>query len=412
MRLPAAVLLAGLALGVALAPAWPEEGAPGVPEPFFFQVDGLRWYFTWGADKIPTGADLTFGYRGWQPFPGVQTILQASLGAGYEGRLTYRDVDYSPHHEIPPEAAAGHDLRLEFNSPRLQWELGVVQGILWNPRLERNWLEAFAFGRGRYERYLDGRAYWCTDPGRVADIEAYHEAWQQAYAGTDAEGILGTSFLVGLDLDGLLFDPRTRSWDGYYAEFSFEASPWFPAVMGATDFWRVNLSAMGFRTLYRGAGSSARPGITIYLGDFFSIDYADARRAMPLYVMQSFGGRNPRQGLGDEGVRGFEAYSWDTQLKILNNLEVRFNLPPFWAVDDERRALMPGLLAFLDAGYGAGFWGDPEGTPGGFLMSTGVGIYLDLFDVIYAVGYLCVPLVGSRLDGEALALDLDFGLQF
>ena len=31
--------------------------------------------------------------------------------------------------------------------------------------------------------------------------------------------------------------------DGYYAEASFEASPWLPSVMGATDFWRLTLSA-------------------------------------------------------------------------------------------------------------------------------------------------------------------------
>jgi hypothetical protein len=405
-------------LTVALAAAAPPRlEADAAAEPpvsgdsdFFLTVDGLRWYFTWGADKIPTGLDLTVGYRGWSLLPGVQTILQSTIGGGYEGLQTWRGTDYTPHVQIPAEDAAGHDRRLEFNSPKLQWELGMVQGLLWNERLARNRLEAFAFYRGRYERYLGGRVYWGTGESRAASIEAYHDWWKANYAGTDAEGIFETSFLFGLDSNTLVEDLHSRTLDGYYAETSLEVSPWFPSVLGATDFWRVTCSAAYFRTLFRPPGAARGPAV--YVGDYFSIDYADARRAMPTYVMQTFGGRRLRYGLGDDAVRGFEGYTWDTQLKIVNNVDLRLNLPPFYRTEGSGRELMPGLLLFFDLGYGTGFWGDPGNTPGGFLGSTGLAVYLDLFELVTVVGNLCVPVIGSRLDGASFVLDLDFGLQF
>jgi hypothetical protein len=391
--------------------AWPEETGPG-ESPFFFRVDDLHRYFAWGTDLVPTGADVTFGYRGWRLFPGVDTILQTTVGGGYEGLETYRNIDYRPHFQIPTEAAAGHDRHLEFNSPIFAWELGLVQGILWNDRLARNWLEGFAFYRGRYERYLAGRYYHGTDPTRITSIEAYHDWWKQNYAGTDAEGIFGTSFLVGLDINAIEVDEVTTARRGYYAEASVEASPWFSSVLGATDFWRITLALAGFGVLHEARPAGNRPGLVIYIGDFFSIDYADAQRAMPTYVMQTFGGRTLRYGLGDDSVRGFEAHSWDTQLKIVNNVDLRFTLPSLLRSDRLPRDLVPGFLLFFDLGYGAGFWGDPSGTPGGILGSTGAGIYLHLFDVGSAVGYVSFPVIGSRLDGQPVALDLKFRLHF
>jgi len=395
----AAVLLGAVSLTTAQA------------DPFFFRFDDVRRYFAWGADLVPTGAKVTLGYRGWRLAPGVDTLLHTTIGAGYEGMETYRHVDYTPNFQIPPEAAAGGNRHLEFNSPVFEWEVGLAQGILWNEGLGRNWLEGFVLYRGRYERYLGGRWYLGTDPARIATIEAYHDWWKENYAGTDAEGIFGTSFALGLDIDAREVDPQTRARRGYYAEACFEASPWFPSVLGAADFWRVTLSLAGFRVLHE-SRSAGRRGLTIYLGEYFSIDYADAQRSMPMYVMQTFGGRTLRYGLGDDAVRGFESHSWDTQLKIVNNLDLRFNLPPVRVSDRLGLDLVPGFLLFGDLGYGTGFWGDPSGSPGRFLGSTGVGVYLDVFDLGFAVGYVSFPVIGSRLDAQPLELDFKFRLHF
>ncbi len=404
-RLPltAAILLL-LVLSLVSAPA--EEADPA-PSPFFYRVEGLRWYFAWGWDLVPTGLDLTVGYTGWRLFPGLDTTLQATVGGGYEGFGTYRAADYTPNSPVdPPEAAAGSDLNLEFNSPNFQWELGIRQGILWNRALNRNLLEALLFYRGRYDLYLKGRHYWGTDAERTAAIEYFHESWQAGYPSSDARGIFGNSFLFGLALDNLRRNRRTKAYDGSYAEATCEASPYIRSVMGASDFWRLNFSTRSFKTLHEARPQAEKNVFTIYAGSYFSIDYASARRQMPQYVMQSFGGTELREGLG-ESVRGFKKYSWDTQLKLVHNLDLRFNLPALFHND-----LVPGFLLYFDLGYGTGFWGDPSTTPGGFLGSAGTGLYLDLLDVVYVRLTTHFPLIGKRLDGAPVALDLDFDLHF
>ncbi len=377
---------------------------------FFYGITDVRRYFTWGWDFLPTGVDVTLGYKLPPWFAGVETILQATLGGGYEGFGTFRSYDYTPNTPvIPPEAAADPDGNLEFNSPNFQWQAGIRQGILWNQELKRNLLEGFLYYRGRYDRYLNGRHYWGSDETTITAIESTHEDWQRDYEGSDAYGIFGASLFTGLAYDALRFDRRGKAYDGTYAEASLEVSPYFPSVLGASDFWRLNFSTKSFKTLYEARPELEKNWFTIYAGSYFSIDYADANRQMPLYVMQTFGGTKPRKGLAN-AVRGFEDYSWDTQLKIVHNLDLRFNLPVAYSI--RGRDLFPGLVVYFDLGYGSRYWGDPLDTRGGFLGSTGVGVFLGLLDVVYTQIYCHFPLIGQRIDGAPFVLDLDIGLQF
>jgi len=394
-----------------LHPASGQEDADAAESsPLFYRIEDVRRYLTWGWNLIPTGIDLTLGYRLPPWFYGVQTILQTTIGGGYEGFGTFRKPDYTPN--VVKTDVADPNGNLEFNSPNIQWQAGIRQGIVWNTAEDRNLIEAFLYYRGRYDRYLSGRHYWGSSDTEIAAIEASHEAWQQAYkinGGSDAYGIFGNSLFTGLSYDNLHFDSRTKASHGTYAEASVELSPYFPSVMGASDFWRINFSTKTFRTLYEARPEAPKNIFTIYAGSYLSIDYADARRRMPLYVMQSFGGTRLREGLADS-VRGFEKYSWDTQLKIVHNLDLRFNLPVLYSF--RGRDLMPGLVAYFDLGYGTRYWRDPVGTPGGFLGSTGVGLFLDLLDFTHAHAYAHFPLIGERIDGAPVALDLAIKVHF
>jgi hypothetical protein len=388
------------------SPAW-SETTGGDRAPFFYGISGVRRYFFWGYNLVPTGLDVTLGYRITPWIDGVDTILQATVGGGYEGFGTFRAVDYTPN--TVQSDVADPNGNLEFDSPNLQWQLGIRQGILWNSIGERNLLEAFLYYRGRYDRYLDGRHYWGASDGEIAAIESGHEAWQSAYAGNDAEGIFGTSLLAGLAFDALYFDGRTKTYDGTYAELSFEASPYFSSVLGASDFWRLNFATKTFRTLFEAVPRKGKNLFSIYAGSYFSIDYADARRQMPMYVMQSFGGTELREGLADS-VRGFEKYSWDTQLKIVHNLDLRFNGPVIASFRD--RDLLPGVVLFFDLGYGHSYWGDPSDTAGGFLGSTGIGLFIGLLDFTYVHFYADFPVIGERLDDAPAVFDLAIKVHF
>jgi hypothetical protein len=377
---------------------------------FFCRIVDVRRYFAWGWDLVPTGFDVTVGCKIKPWFEGVDTILQATVGGGYEGFGTFRTSDLIPNQPVDaPEATADPNGNLEFNSPNFQWQAGIHQGILWNPAAHQNLLEVFLYYRGRCDRYLDGRHYWGASESGIAAIETAHEDWQASYVGNDACGIFGNSLFAGLACDALRFDRRSKAYEGTYAEASFEFSPYFSAVLGASDFWRVNLSTKTFRILYESRTWRSKNWFTVYGGSCFSIDYADAHRQMPLYVMQSIGGTQPRKGLA-KAVRGFEDYSWDTQLKIVHNLDVRFNLPVIYSIGG--KDLLPGLVAYFDLGYGTRYWGDPSNTPGGFLGSTGMGVFVDLLDVVYTHLYLHLPLIGRRIDGAPAVVDFELGLHF
>ena len=387
-----------------------EDSQEGEDPPFFYRIYDVRRYFAWGFDLIPTGIDVAAGYRLPPWFDDVETILQATVGGGYEGFGTFRDTERRPN-QVAVDVADPNG-NLEFNSPNIQWQLGLRQGIVRDPADERNLLEAFLYYRGRYDRYLKGRHYWGSSDSEIAAIEASHEAWQQDYkanGGSDAYGIFGNSLFTGLAYDALHFDRRSKAYDGTYAEASFEFSPYFPSVLGASDFWRVNFSTKTFWTLYEARPDAAKNVFTIYAGSYFSIDYSDALRQMPLYVMQTFGGTELREGLADS-VRGFEKYSWDTQLKIVHNFDLRFNLPVLYSL--RGRDLLPGFVVYFDLGYGALYWHDPSNTPGGFLGSTGIGLFLDLLDFTCAHVYAHFPLIGRRIDDAPVVLDLAIRVHF
>jgi hypothetical protein len=386
------------------------EDSPEKSNPFFFKFNNFRAHFMWGADFILTGADFTFGYTGFRFFRNTDTIFQTSIGAGYEGFETYRDVDYSPNTEI--DYSAGKNRNLEFNSPNFQWETGIRQGIIYNNRLDRNLIEAFLFYRGRMDFYLNGRHFWGTGDARIAEIEEGHKTWQKQYLGSDAYGIFGMSFIAGLSYDSLVSDKKTKSFDGLYMEASFEISPYLKSVRGATDFYRLNFSGKFFKTLYEARPWAEKNVFAVYLGEHFAGDFADAKTDMPLYVMQTFGGTHPYYGLA-YAVRGFEKFSWDTQLKIVNNVELRFNLPVIYRIPKKDFLdLVPGFLVFFDIGYGSGYWGDTSGAEGGMLASAGGGIYLNFFDFKYLRLYSSFPLVGERLDGAPVNFNFDINLQF
>ena len=58
------------------------------------------------------------------------------------------------------------------------------------------------------------------------------------------------------------------------------------------------------------------------------------------------------------------------------------------------------------------YWGDTSGAQGGILASTVIGVYLNIFDILYLRLYSHFPLIGERLDGARVKLDFDMNLHF
>jgi hypothetical protein len=368
-------------------------------------AQGSQWTF----DPILRllGADLGVGYRGLPLIPGQQTTLWVYGGGGYEGEHYYRDQTgalLSPG-EIGSGSGPLANADPTFNRIEAAWRLGIEQGFVWNPRTSTNFLEAFLFYRGRYDMNLPPARGLLTTPLLTVL--------------PDRDTSILNTLQLGLGYDDMLTNGH-RTRNGTSAELSAEwGPPWFfNTVQGNSDFVRFNGAFTWFLPLY-----DADPGrrlnlFSAYLGEYFSVDYAVGLNGVPvpLYVRQNFGGRNQDTALGAQ-VRGVDKGAYDTNLKAVNNLEVRANLPAIpmpdfvaWLVP----YVVPGALAYVDCGFY-----DQVGEPGfsspspGFVASTGGGVFVEVPGIGTLLAYVEYRLDGANAAGDRLRLlVLEFGMQF
>ena len=202
-----------------------------------------------------------------------------------------------------------------------------------------------------------------------------------------------------------------KSRSGVAAELSAEWGPgfFFNTLIGDSDFLRFNLGVRAFLPLFDVAPDRPVNLFCGYLADFFAVDYAVGFAApVPLAIRQTFGGRNPQTGLG-YAVRGVSWADYDTNLKAVNNLELRLELPALYIPD-----LVPGIIVFLDAGFydQVGEAGIPAPTPMGIIASTGIGISLDVLDLVTGAGYVDYRIDSENPNGGRWSLAVEASLHF
>ena len=404
--------LALIALAVVLLAAAPNavmaQDSPAVAPP----AQAPTWS-PWTFDLILRliGLDVGVGYRGWSLIPGVQTILWVYGGGGWEGEHYYRDP--AANFLAPSTIGSGSDA--SYNRWEGAWRLGVEQGFLWNPRTQTNLLESFFFYRGRY------------------DVNQGLDALPGSPSNTPSLAVLpdrDSSFLNTLQL-GLAYDDLltgAHRWrDGVSMETTAEwGPPWFfNTIQGYSDFIRFNGQFTWFVKLYDAEPDRRRNLFSVYAGDFVDADYAIGLNGsrVPLYVRQNFGGRTQDTALGAQ-VRGVDKGAYDANLKAVNNLEVRFNLPAIPSEDIAAILLprdlaslipdaIPGFLAYLDAGAY-----DQVGEPGistpafGYVAATGGGAYIEVPGLGFLLLYVEYRLDAPNAEGDRLRLALEFGAQF
>jgi hypothetical protein len=341
------------------------------------------------------GVDLGIGYRGLQLLPAADTTIWAYVGGGYEWMNYYRD---SSGALIAPGAlASGPLVGMDPTFVRIEgaWRLGIAQGFAWNERTKTNRVESFLFYRGR----INSNQQLPNELLSVANIP-------------DRDGIFLNVLQAGFAYDDLVYDLRHKIKDGFSAEVSAEWGPsfFFNTLLGDSDFLRFNGTLRWFVPIYDIAPDRPTNLISFYFGEFLQVDYAmplsDA--PVPLYVRQTFGGRSQNTGLGSS-VRGVDTGSLDTNLKAVNSVELRMNLPALWLRD-----LVPGLVAFWDIGYydQMGETGVAAPAPAGVVTSTGLGVSIDLLDLGTVAAYVAYRLNGMNANASAWSFPIEFGLHF
>lgn len=374
---------------------------------------GFGLYAYWLDGFIPSGASIDILYAGVKLIPGLDTIIEDDPGAGWQSNDFYLNPDGS-HYTGPYTGGntspsytqtgfvnvlgptSGGNSPTTYDQAEFLNDLGIRQGILWNPEQKRNLLEGFLFYRVHYD-YNSVATEWGQQRTLLNDSPF-----------PDKTQIFSNALLAGLSLNTVGVDPVHKTEQGLYGEASVEWGPsFFLNSIGGSDYYRLNATLKAYQTLFA-RSTSADPDMNLvsaYLADYVGVDYAGGD-SVPVFVFESFGGRYMRAGNGTT-IHGLDDGNYATGLKLINNLELRVVGPAIvW------RDLAPAMFAFLDTAYYNGYFQAPSNPAIGFLGSTGVGIYVNVFDLADLNLYFAYPFSGTRINGASYSIGAAFNLAF
>lgn len=356
--------------------------ADDIRQPSFeFTINGARVYTVLGFVPLPSGADLSLGVADLRLIPGRSTTVQADIGGGYERQYYYRNVDGTRY------SGAGADLVGPFDAATAYLELGLIQELAAASATDATF-GGFAFFTTFFRTNIENQSllFDTSLPDRL---------------GTWTNGLH-----AGVYLDSLEDYSPHKTRNGVYVEGSVEWAPLFALndVYGRSDYVRLNGTAVAFVRVFDVSPDREGNLFSGYFGDKITVDWVDGG-SIPVHVRQNFGARGVRYGLGG-AIRGFEKKSYDAELKVVNNVEMRLVGPALGFP-----SLVPVLVPFVDAGYYIEYLQADIGDSG-VLASAGVTVAIDVFDVVYVGVTAAAPLIGERIDGKTFAIEIPFGLHF
>jgi hypothetical protein len=333
------------------AAGWALPELPRLPENLLFKWDPRLW-----------GLDLALGWKGWDLFPGVDTVLWASTGGGWQSNLLFDDPDDST---APARAQLD---TIDYSYLSLDWRLGVAQGLVFDPAQDRNLVELLLLYRGKYQHYL-------YDHGVLDGLP-------------ERDGLLQHSLVVGLLFDNTFRDKISLNRRGYYGALSAELVPrWLGNdVLGLSDYWRLSLVLIGYQPVL------ASPGLSIYLAERFLLDriFGEAA-AVPATALGAIGaltkvpiGYNPLRALGG-ALRGVYNNRYDGLAKLVGNFDLRLHFPSLTAF----KLATPMAVAYFDAGVYDRMTGVLQFDQVYCATGLGVGLYALGFDfILYGTYFL------------------------
>lgn len=320
----------------------------------------------------------------------VETSITALLSPAYESAGYYRAADGSLY-TVPED---GEDTQAtSFNRFDVVWQLGVQQGILDRGGDDADTAVVFLLYRGQYDLPF-------RDDQRLFFGSGLPEA----------DSSLRGSIVGGVAYREVTLDDVTRVRRGLAGEFAVEWGPPFlhNQILGQADYNRTTLALRGYLPLYEVAPVDGRNRFSSYLAAFAVADWTTGPQ-IPQIIRATTGGRSVRSATAGS-VRGYRSGRFDATFKTIGNIEARMNLPAI-AIPQ----IVPGLVLYTDGGY---FYDAAQTSPvtaenNGFLLSSGAGVSLDLFDAAVLVFYASYLWTETDVAGERwVPFSLGFGFHY
>jgi len=322
-------------------------------------------------------------------FETTDTILRLNIGSviNWSGGY-YRDED--------DRYTDSSDLDYLYTRLDTTWGLGIEQGLIWNEEADKNLMLLSL----RYRTMRVWHFNICNQDSILFDSIR-----------PDKDGVLYNTFIISLLIDNAFFSRETGLRKGVLAELSAELGPewFFNDIIGIADFTKIFANLRSFYPLYE-AEHGKKLVTAVYFANSIGIDYVFGDN-IPLPARQTFGVQRVSGGCGGR-VRGFEDRRFDSEVKAINNFDIRLRMSQIRS-SSGKKILHPGLLVFFDACYFEKLEGYKE-NGSGTIMSAGFALFSDFFSFGAGTGVLTVgfPLVGERIDKSPMTIKLDYGFRF
>ena len=301
---------------------------------------------------------------------GNRTELQFLFGAGYQERKLWQD---------PVSGEIIYDNPIIYDTLRSDLVVRLKQG-LGDSRVRNKDLLTFTLsGEIKAESNIDSMV-----KGKYRDNYNSHKVLSlDNYIGDDYRGniypdlrgdrnYLGTFLSFQIRYDQM--DDRKTASDGFLATLDLKHAP--EIINRDSDFNLIRLNAVASKTVYEKL-SNGRNLFSITIIDRANLTYLTGSK-IPVAVQEP-------TALG-RLVRGFNYYTYGTELAVVNNFDIRFAGP-----DMKGKGIFPRMNLFFDIGYGTGDYYNTSIHDENFLSSCGVQITISFFDFMdlgYQVAYL------------------------
>ena len=316
-------------------------------------------------------AKLSVEYTGLSLIPGQKTSLETIITGGWLKQDSYYTGSYD--NRLVPVSLFDYTNAM-FKTGFIQDIIGIRQGFIANSRNGKNLLEAFLYYKGRWEGHYTsgGNSPWFMN---LTD-------------NPEQESVFQSSIIAGTAYNGR-FRNHHGVLDGLNADLRSEYAP--GGMNTAADYYCLTGEVQGYLPLFDLNPESRMNTFSIYLADRIRAAYTDGS-----YRTYSIRLENAAE------VRGIEKVRMDSKFTAVNNFEIRFNLPSLFIPD-----IKPGLLTYFDAGY---YYEDSSYS--GTVLSTGAGLYVDLFGAFQGGIRYNYLVNGEKMDTRLSSINMMFTFYF
>jgi len=366
--------------------------------PLFSQEDAqnddtsVYRYFDISPDLRLWGAltDLELGLRF---IPGLDTGVWMRGGLAYETLGYYQD---SAGYTLKPGDEALNEADMNYSRWDFRGGLGIFQGLHFNEKTDRNDLELLAAWMYEYD---------IMDPSLSSNQLLY----KSDQAIKDSAGL--SYLLLSLAYQGSTKNDWSKNKDGIDSELWLEASPEGWTANSETSWMRVGTYVQAYLPLFSESKQVKTKDaeeewniISSYLAFNVTADqlFALNDAQLPSQISYIVGGKDYRAGIGGL-VRGVADGYLSGTTKLASNIEYRLHLPALLHKD-----LVPSFVAYFDGGVS---WNALDEFQ--WILGSGVGIFVDLFNIVDFGIYTQWVFPGLNELGQTwIPLAIGFGYQF